>query len=123
MFTHVTIGSNDLPKAKDFYTDVLAPLGLKMHFDAGAMIGFGGDAPQFMLVKPINGQPATAANGGTIGILAPSQAAVKEFHKRALARGGKDEGAPGPRDAAPNMYSAYIRDLDGNKIVAITFAP
>ena len=57
-------------------------------------------------------------NGLTIGLRAPNRAAIDEFHKQALAAGGTDAGAPGPRQFAPNAYAAYIRDLDGHKVVA-----
>src|SRR3546814_19944605 len=65
--------------------------------------------------------PATHANGGTISFAAPSRAAVHEFHKRALAGGGTDEGAPGPRSFSTTAYGAYIRDLDGNKICTFCY--
>jgi hypothetical protein len=48
---------------------------------------------------------------------------VHEFHKMALANGGKDEGAPGPRSFTPTAYAAYVRDPDGNKLCAYCFAP
>ena len=38
------------------------------------------------------------------------------LHKKALALGGKDEGAPGPR--GDGFYAGYFRDLDGNKLNA-----
>jgi catechol 2,3-dioxygenase-like lactoylglutathione lyase family enzyme len=123
MFTHITIGTNDLEAARAFYDDVLEPLGYKRLFDLETQSGYGAAAPQFMVVKPINGQPATGGNGVTIGLVAPSRAAVNEFHRRALARKAKDEGAPGPRPGLPNLYSAYIRDPVGNKLVAVCMKP
>ena len=56
-----------------------------------------------------------------MSFIAPSRAAVANFHKEALALGGKDEGAVGPRGWAPNAYAGYVRDLDGNKICAYCF--
>ena len=118
VFTHMTLGTNNLDKARQFYDLVLAPLGLKrvMDMDSGSMYGV--DAPEFFIVKPRDGKPASVGNGLTIGFRAPNRAAIDEFHKQGLAAGGKDEGAPGPRDFAPNAYAAYLRDLDGHKIVA-----
>jgi hypothetical protein len=84
---------------------------------------WGESAPEFFVLKPANGQPATVANGGTISFVAPSRAAVAEFHKAALGAGGKDEGAVGPRSWHPHAYAAYARDLDGNKIAAYCFSP
>lgn len=123
IFTHVTVGSNDLAKARSFYDAVLAPLGYKRLTDLGENGSIWGEsAPEFFVLKPANGQPATHANGGTISFRAPSRAAVGAFHKAALAAGGVDEGAVGPRGWAPNAYAGYVRDLDGNKLAAYCFA-
>ena len=118
IYTHITIGTNDLDKARDFYDKVLAPLGLKrlMNMDHGSFYGV--DGPEFMVVKPRDGKPATVANGLTIGFRAPGKEAIDEFYKTALELGGTDEGAPGFRDFVPNLYAAYVRDLDGHKILA-----
>jgi catechol 2,3-dioxygenase-like lactoylglutathione lyase family enzyme len=124
MFTHVTVGSNDLGKARSFYDSVLGPLGyqrLKDLGDNGSI--WGQSAPEFFVLKPANGKPATFANGGTVSFLAPNRGAVAAFHKAALAAGGVDEGAVGPRGWAPNAYAGYARDLDGNKIAAYCFTP
>jgi catechol 2,3-dioxygenase-like lactoylglutathione lyase family enzyme len=124
IFTHVTVGTNDLAKARTFYDAVLAPLGLKRLKDLGDNGSIWGEAaPEFFVLKPANGQPASHANGGTISFAAPSRAAVAAFHKAALAAGGKDEGAVGPRGWAPNAYAGYVRDLDGNKLAAYCFKP
>lgn len=121
IFTHVVLGTNDIEKARKFYDSTLGALGLKrvMNMDNASL--WGKDGPEFMVTKPANGKPATAANGGTIGFAAPNRAAVHAFHKAALEAGGTDEGAPGPRDFTPTSYAAYVRDLDGNKLTAYTF--
>jgi catechol 2,3-dioxygenase-like lactoylglutathione lyase family enzyme len=98
IFTHVTVGTNDLAKARAFYDSVLAPLGYKRLNDLGDNGSIWGEsAPEFFVLKPANGQPASFANGGTISFVAPSREAVTAFHKAALAGGGRDEGAVGPR--------------------------
>jgi catechol 2,3-dioxygenase-like lactoylglutathione lyase family enzyme len=123
IFTHVTVGTNDLAKARAFYDSALAPLGLKRIADLGDNGSIWGQSdPEFFVLKPANGQPATVANGGTISFVAPSRAAVAEFHRNALAAGAKDEGAVGPRSWKPNAYAGYVRDLDGNKLAAYCFA-
>ena len=96
IFTHVTVGTNDLNKARSFYDTVL---------------------------KPANGQAASVGNGVTVSFEAPSRAAIHAFHAAALAAGSKDEGAPGTRDWAPNAYAAYTRDTDGNKLAVYCFQP
>jgi len=123
IFTHVTLGTNNLDKARSFYDSALAPLGLKrlMDMDHGSMYGV--DAPEFFILKPADGNPATVGNGLTIGFRAPNRAAINEFHKLALEAGGTDAGAPGPRSFAPNAYAAYVRDLDGHKILASCVTP
>ena len=92
--THVTVGTNDLAKAREFYDAVLAPLGVKRLKDFGEGGScWGVTSEEFMVLKPADGKPATVANGGTISFEAPSRAAVAAFHKAALDRGAKDEGA------------------------------
>jgi catechol 2,3-dioxygenase-like lactoylglutathione lyase family enzyme len=120
IFTHLTVGADDIKKGREFYDAVLGPLGYKRLFDTDDRSGYGTQAPEFMVVKPINGKAASGGNGQTVGFQAPNRAAVNEFHKQALARGGKCEGPPGPRPVAPNFYAAYVRDPAGNKLVAIT---
>jgi len=122
MLTHVTVGTDDLAKGKDFYDSVMGALGHKRLYDGEDRAGYGTQAIQFMIVKPIDGNKATAANGGTIGLVAPSRKAVDEFHKQALAKGGKCAGAPGPRQFHPDAYAAYIRDPLGNKLAAVCMA-
>ena len=121
---HTCIGTNDMEKAVEFYTAILAPLGATV---VGTVEGhstmFGYDeGPEFFILNPVNGEPATIANGGTYGFRSPSRAAIDEFHANGLALGGTDEGAPGPREFAPNAYAAYLRDPEGNKICAVCFA-
>jgi catechol 2,3-dioxygenase-like lactoylglutathione lyase family enzyme len=124
IFTHVTVGTNDLARARAFYDAVLAPLGYKRLRDFGERGSCWGETTEeFMVLTPADGNPATAANGGTISFVAPSRAAVAEFHRAALAAGGKDEGAVGPRGAWPNAYAGYVRDLDGNKLAAYCLKP
>ncbi len=121
IYHHLTLGTNNMDKARAFYNSALAPLGINHLGDKDNMSVWGTDAPQFVLLTPSDGKPACVGNGLTIGFNAPDQAAVNEFHKNALAAGGTDEGAPGPRTFAPNAYAAYVRDLDGNKIMTVTY--
>jgi catechol 2,3-dioxygenase-like lactoylglutathione lyase family enzyme len=121
IFTHVVLGTNDIEKARNFYDSTLGALGLKRVMNMESASLWGKDGPEFMVTKPANGKPATAANGGTIGFAAPDRAAVHAFHKAALDAGGTCEGPPGPRSFTPTAYAAYVRDLDGNKLTAYTF--
>ena len=122
IFTHICVGTNDLPKSSKFYDAALAALGLKNMGKMGenGML-YGVTGPEFLTLKPSNGKPATVGNGGTIGFTASSRAAVRAFHAAGVANGGTDEGAPGPRSFTPTAYAAYLRDPDGNKICAYCF--
>ncbi|MCK9261555.1 MAG: VOC family protein [Azoarcus sp.] len=119
IFTHVTLGTSDLERAKSFYDAVLEPLQMKCLMDVeGKACGWGREQPQFIVLYPRDGNAASHGNGTTIGLSAPDRASIQEFHRRAIDLGATDAGAPGPRPFAPNAYAAYILDLDGNKVVA-----
>lgn len=120
MFSHVVLGADDIPAAKKFYDAILNALGHQPGFITpdGSRLIYQSESHPLMITKPLDGQPATFANGGTIGFVAPSQSAVDAFHAAALANGGTCAGAPGPREAIPGSYAAYVRDLTGNKLVA-----
>ncbi len=121
MFSHIMIGTNDLDKAKGFYDAVLSTLGVKPARVDGHRIFYRTAAGVFSVSKPIDGKPATAPNGGTIGFAAASPAEADAWHKAGLANGGTTcEDPPGVREGANGkMYLAYLRDLDGNKICAL----
>ncbi|WP_034998162.1 VOC family protein [Beijerinckia mobilis] len=123
IFTHVTVGTNDLGKAREFYDKVLGTLGYTRSADLGDNGSIWGEngSPSFFVLKPANGQPATVGNGVTVSFRAPNRTAVKAFHEAALALGAKDEGAVGERGWAPNAYAGYVRDLDGNKLAVYSF--
>ncbi|MDO5757124.1 MAG: VOC family protein [Rhodobacterales bacterium] len=123
VFSHVTVGSNDMDVSTAFYDSVLDTLDMKNlgPFGSGWVL-YGKDKPAFILVPAGNGKPASS-NGVTIGFAAASRDIVDAFHKAGLAADGTDEGAPGPRDHLPNAYAAYLRDPSGNKICAYCFEP
>lgn len=122
VLTHVAVGTNDLEKARSFHDKVLGALGLTRMFDEDHRSFYGKDGIALLVTKPINGAPAVSANGGTVGLSAPSREAVRNFHAEALANGGTCEGEPGLRPFAPNAYGAYVRDPDGNKFCAYCYA-
>jgi catechol 2,3-dioxygenase-like lactoylglutathione lyase family enzyme len=119
MYSHTTIGANDLSRARAFYNAVLAPLALEVRFTDETMVGYGlpGGRPQFLVVQPFDGEEPSIGNGSMIALLASRRELVDACHKIALEQGGTDEGGPGLRPQYhPNYYGAYFRDLDGNKI-------
>ena len=126
MFSHVTIGTNDLAKARSLYDGVTTALGLVRHAEFPNAVGYGpnGGRPQLWVLNPIDKKAASTGNGITIGIEAANRAAVDAAHKAGIAAGGKDEGAPGLRPHYhPNYYGAYLRDTDGNKLCIVCHRP
>jgi catechol 2,3-dioxygenase-like lactoylglutathione lyase family enzyme len=121
MFSHVMIGTNDLDKAKAFYDNLLGTLGVRPAKVDGHRIFYRTPTGVFSVSKPINGQPATPANGGTIGFASSSPEQVDAWHAAGVSGGGTTcEEPPGIRDsAAGKFYLAYLRDLDGNKLCAL----
>jgi catechol 2,3-dioxygenase-like lactoylglutathione lyase family enzyme len=115
MIGYVTIGTNNLEKAKAYYDALLAELGGKRSFANDHMQGYSGKGGAMLAVcTPNDGNAATVGNGTMFALAAPSEDAVKKVHAKALSLGSKDEGAPGPR--SETFYGAYFRDLDGNKL-------
>lgn len=129
MFSHITLGSNDVPRALHFYEQVLKPLGITVlaHRFNPERVLFSRPADSagtvFCVYSPLDGEPATVGNGTTVAFEAASRAQVDEFHAVAMALGATDEGAPGIRaHYAPDYYGTYVRDLDGNKICCVCHA-
>jgi catechol 2,3-dioxygenase-like lactoylglutathione lyase family enzyme len=119
MIGYVTLGTNDLDRARAFYDALLGEVGIKrlMEFGPrGTAWGLSMDKPMLGLMKPFDGQPATFGNGTMVAIAVDSKDKVDRLHAKAMSLGGKDEGAPGPR--GDGFYAAYFRDLDGNKLNA-----
>ena len=126
MFSHVMVGSNDIERSKQFYDAVLRVLGAGEAFRNVAKTGhtrlfYRHDGATFCVSEPIDGQAATVANGGTIGFKCSSPEQVNLFHDTAIAHGGSAiEEPPGLReDKLGNLYLAYVRDPDGNKLCAL----
>jgi catechol 2,3-dioxygenase-like lactoylglutathione lyase family enzyme len=119
LFSHVNVGANDLARSAGFYDAFLAPLGIVRVFENADVIGWAraGEPGKFYVGAPFDRQQATAGNGWMCAFLAPSRDAVIQAYDAALAHGGADEGAPGPRPQyAPDYFGAYVRDPDGNKL-------
>jgi catechol 2,3-dioxygenase-like lactoylglutathione lyase family enzyme len=121
MFSHVMIGTNDLEKAKSFYDALLGTLGVPPGRVDRHRIFYRTKTGTFSVSKPIDGKPATPANGGTIGFTAETPEAADAFHAAGVAQGGTPcEEPPGIREGAGmKLYIAYLRDPDGNKLCAL----
>ncbi len=125
MIDHISIGVNDMRKSRAFYDAVFAPLGLKRLFDdEDVASGYGIERPMFWIDIPLDNLAAASSNGTHIAFTAPSRRAVDEFHRLALAMGGKDQGKPGLRpEYDEHYYAAFVSDLDGHKIEAVIKSP
>ena len=122
MFSHVMVGSNDLEASKKFYDAVLGAIGIPSgQYDDKGRLFYLTSSGVFAITKPINGLPATYANGGTIGFNVDSTEAGDKWHAAGVANGGTTcEDPPGIRDGSMGkMYLAYLRDPTGNKICAL----
>lgn len=118
MFSHVMVGSNDIERSKNFYD---ALIGKEAMVDPKGRLAYRHNGSVFMVSKPIDGNPACAANGGTVGFNFESPEEVDQWHDRAVAAGGRSiEDPPGYRENAfGKLYLAYVRDPDGNKLCGL----
>ncbi|MET0181031.1 MAG: VOC family protein [Novosphingobium sp.] len=122
MFSHMTIGSNDLERSRRFYDALFAAVGGRpattdhkgrlLYIHKGAML---------IVTKPIDGNPATVANGATIGFAMDSPEQADAWHAAGVENGGSAiEDPPGVREnPAARLYLAYLRDPDGTKLCAL----
>ncbi|MFT3977913.1 MAG: VOC family protein [Sphingomonas bacterium] len=126
MFSHVMVGSNDLDRSRKFYDALFGAIGGKPAIqDAKGRLMYLHNGGIFMVTAPIDGAPATHANGGTVGFKMESNAQADAWHKAGAANGGEPiEDAPGIRAGnGMEMYLAYLRDPDGNKLCAMCMPP
>ncbi|NCP13414.1 MAG: VOC family protein [Sphingomonadales bacterium] len=127
MLFHTMVGSNDIERSRRFYDAVLGVLGVDE-----PMLNIAGSGhtrlfyrneggTNFIVTEPINNEPATVSNGGTVAFSCNSPEQVQQFHDVAVANGGTSiEDLPGPRDSAMGeIHLAYVRDPDGNKLCGI----
>jgi len=126
MFSHMMIGSNDLDRSRKFYDAVFGAVGGKPGIqDEKGRLVYLHNGGIFMVTKPIDGEAATHGNGSTIGFAMDGPAQADAWHKAGVAAGGTAiEDAPGPRSGGGmNLYLAYLRDPDGNKLCALHRLP
>jgi catechol 2,3-dioxygenase-like lactoylglutathione lyase family enzyme len=122
MYSHAALGSNDLERSKRFYDAVFGALGAKPGIqDPKGRLIYNHNGSVFIVTKPIDGEPATHANGGTLGFTMSSPEQAEAWHQAGVANGGTAiEDPPGVRDMGySKLYLAYLRDPDGNKLCAM----
>ena len=129
MIGYVTLGTNDLDKARAYYDALLGELGAKrlMELEENGFTLYGIDMtkPSIALTQPFNGEAAQPGNGNMIALQMQERAQVDALYKKGIALGGSDEGEPGVRgDEGPMaFYAAYFRDPEGNKLCAFRLGP
>lgn len=125
MFSHMMVGSNDLEKSRKFYDATLGAIGYGPgNADPKGRVFYSAPTGNFGITKPIDGEPATVANGMTIGFAVTSPEQADAWHAAGIANGGTPcEDPPGIRSAGTPMamYLAYLRDPDGHKLCAMKF--
>ena len=129
MIGYVTVGANDIERARAFYDALLAEIGARrvMQFDENGftLYGTGARAPGLAVTLPYNGEPAQPGNGTMAAIALDAREKVDRLHSKAMELGAADEGAPGLRTPEGDraFYGAYFRDLDGNKLCGFCIGP
>ena len=126
MFSHIMLGANDVEQSKAFYDAALGALGVRPgRSDDKGRVFYMHDGGVFMLSRPLNGEPACHANGGTVGFRAETPEAADAWHQAGVANGGTAiEDAPGWREGGfGRLYLAYLRDPAGNKVCAMHRPP
>ncbi len=130
MIAYVTVGADDISRAKLFYSSFLPELGYVLHEENNGDLSYVlpvkpslvPTLPDFYVKKPFDGQPASTGNGSMVAFQVSSQKEVRDLHAAALDAGGLDEGKPGNRDSySPNFYVGYLRDPQGNKIALFSY--
>ncbi|ETI63787.1 glyoxalase [Sphingobium sp. C100] len=122
MFSHVMVGSENLDRSRAFYDALFTAVGGKpaVTDEKGRLI-YMHDGAVFMVTRPIDGEPACHANGGTIGFAMASPDQADAWHAAGVAAGGTAcEDPPGVREGGfGTLYLAYLRDPDGNKLCGL----
>jgi catechol 2,3-dioxygenase-like lactoylglutathione lyase family enzyme len=129
MIGYVTLGTDDIDRARAYYDALLGELGARrlMEFPQNGftLYGTGFGKPGLAVTRPYNGQPAAAGNGNMAALVVDSRDKVDALYAKALELGGSDEGPPGLRgpEGPQAFYGAYFRDLDGNKLCVFRVGP
>jgi predicted lactoylglutathione lyase len=118
MIGYVTLGTNDIERAAEFFDALMAEIGAGRILENDRFVAWATspEAPAVSVCKPFDGGAATVGNGVMVALGVENREQVDALHKRALELGAADEGAPGDRGG--NFYAGYFRDLDGNKFNA-----
>ncbi|HEX8364303.1 MAG TPA: VOC family protein [Allosphingosinicella sp.] len=129
MIGYVTLGTNDIDRARAFYDALLAELGAKRLMQLPdndfTLYGTGFGRPGLAVIRPYDGGPAVAGNGNMAALVVDTREKVDALYAKAIALGARDEGGPGLRspEGPTAFYGAYFRDPDGNKLCVFRLGP
>lgn len=131
MISYVTVGADDIARAKRFYSAFLPALGYALEEGPEGLSyalpekpGQSSGQPEFYVKPTFDGGPASAGNGSMVAFAVRSQSMVRDLHAAAQIAGGSDEGQPGFRASyGPHFYVGYLRDPQGNKIALFASNP
>ena len=131
MIAYVTVGADDIARAKQFYSAFLPALGYWLEegpeglsYALPVQPGQSPVLPDFYVKPTFDGRPASAGNGAMVAFEARNQKQVRDLYAAAILAGGSDEGQPGFRASyGPQFYVAYLRDPQGNKIALFSGNP
>ena len=129
MIGYVTIGTDDLDRARAYYDALFGSIGAKRLLQIDdqhgfTMYGTAMNRPGVVITKPYDDQAQHPGNGNMVAIVMDSHDKVDAFHAKALELGGTDEGAPGYRgDPRFGYYFAYFRDPEGHKFAVFNISP
>lgn len=131
MIAYVTVGADDIARAKQFYSAFLPALGYRLEegpeglsYALPVQPGQSPVLPDFYVKPTFDGRPASAGNGAMVAFEARNQKQVRDLYAAAILAGGSDEGQPGFRASyGPQFYVAYLRDPQGNKIALFSDNP
>lgn len=125
---HFTLNVSDYARSRPLYEAALAAIGARVISEYPGFCGFGVTKPDFWLAGGASSfqsaehlSPITPVH---LAFVAKSRAEVDAFHAAAVAAGGSDHGAPGPRpEYHENYYGAFVLDFDGHNIEAVCHLP
>jgi catechol 2,3-dioxygenase-like lactoylglutathione lyase family enzyme len=120
---HIGVYVSDFARAKEFYRKALRVIGIELLHEfpaeltgSTAVAGFG-EPPkaEFWIHEGSANKP-----GVHVAFRVPNRKLVDQFYAAALAAGGRDNGAPGPRPHYhANYYGTFMLDPDGHNIEVV----
>lgn len=118
MIDHMSVKVKDFEQAAKFYEAALAPLGYAkgIEYPGSLQLCVEGEPGDVWLIALKEDEIPLPTH---LAFRANSIEEIEAFYEAALAAGGTDNGAPGPRDYHPGYYAAFVYDAEGNNVEAV----